>query len=277
LCILLISPPALLVAPTTLNCGHSVCSQHVTLPASLPVARPSSPPFRQGPPILPACPLPTCIPVNSPAAIPPAIPPESRVTYFPPPHPPQSTVAAPQAAVSRVQDVRLDVLICKIHALVHRAAQWQVRRDDHVPLPAPSDGEFEDENQEHPPRKPNRVSRSLSRLPHSSSPEHDRSPESSSEPRRPRQGRPSKRPVKRQRTGSQTAPPSLPSPPVSPVSKFEKELLTELTCEICFMLLYQPVTTPCQHVRNFLSRPRRSFEPLLLDVLCEMFTTCTRP
>ncbi|KAI0068857.1 hypothetical protein BV25DRAFT_1792197 [Artomyces pyxidatus] len=29
--------------------------------------------------------------------------------------------------------------------------------------------------------------------------------------------------------------------------RFEKELLSELTCEICFMLLYQPITTPCQH------------------------------
>ncbi|KAF8484299.1 hypothetical protein JB92DRAFT_3101623 [Gautieria morchelliformis] len=241
------SPPALLTAPTTLNCGHSVCSEHVTLPSSQPITRPSSPPFRPGPPILPACPLPTCIPVNSPATIPPTMPRESRVTYFPPAHHPQSTAVTPQAAVSRVQDVRLDVIICKIHALVHRAAQWQVRRDDHVPLPASSDGESEGENQEHIPRKTNRVSRSLTRLRHSSPPEHDRSPDSSSETPRPRQGRPSRRPVKRQRTGSQTAPPSLPSPLVSPASRFETELLTELTCEICFMLLYQPVTTPCQH------------------------------
>jgi hypothetical protein len=30
---------------------------------------------------------------------------------------------------------------------------------------------------------------------------------------------------------------------------FQKDLLAELTCEICFVLLYQPITTPCQHVR----------------------------
>ncbi|KAJ7591008.1 PUA-like domain-containing protein [Mycena floridula] len=30
-------------------------------------------------------------------------------------------------------------------------------------------------------------------------------------------------------------------------AKFEKELLEFLTCEICFVPLYQPVTTPCQH------------------------------
>ncbi|KAF7355333.1 hypothetical protein MSAN_01449800 [Mycena sanguinolenta] len=44
----------------------------------------------------------------------------------------------------------------------------------------------------------------------------------------------------------------LPDPPL------EKELHTELSCEICFMLLYNPVTTPCQHVRI----PARHFMPL---------------
>ena len=29
---------------------------------------------------------------------------------------------------------------------------------------------------------------------------------------------------------------------------FEKDLRSELNCEICLMLFYQPVTTPCQHV-----------------------------
>ena len=31
-------------------------------------------------------------------------------------------------------------------------------------------------------------------------------------------------------------------------TRIEKELLTELNCEICFTIYYQPVTTPCQHV-----------------------------
>lgn len=34
-------------------------------------------------------------------------------------------------------------------------------------------------------------------------------------------------------------------------SNVDKELLTQLSCEICFAIYYQPVTTPCQHV----SRP----------------------
>ncbi|PCH41212.1 hypothetical protein WOLCODRAFT_151254, partial [Wolfiporia cocos MD-104 SS10] len=33
----------------------------------------------------------------------------------------------------------------------------------------------------------------------------------------------------------------------APHVDFEKELLAELTCEICFALLVQPLTTPCQH------------------------------
>lgn len=35
---------------------------------------------------------------------------------------------------------------------------------------------------------------------------------------------------------------------LQPDSAFEKDLVTELSCEICFSLLYEPVTTPCQHV-----------------------------
>ncbi|KAL9712978.1 hypothetical protein Ac2012v2_004219 [Leucoagaricus gongylophorus] len=38
-----------------------------------------------------------------------------------------------------------------------------------------------------------------------------------------------------------------PSPSDGILSRFQKNLLAELTCEICFVLLYQPITTPCQH------------------------------
>jgi hypothetical protein len=44
--------------------------------------------------------------------------------------------------------------------------------------------------------------------------------------------------------------PQMRDPPLNTLARFEKELLTELTCEICFTLFYQPVTTPCQHVRQ---------------------------
>ncbi|KAL1747218.1 PUA-like domain-containing protein [Schizophyllum fasciatum] len=32
-----------------------------------------------------------------------------------------------------------------------------------------------------------------------------------------------------------------------PAPRWAKELLSELTCEICFQLFYEPITTPCQH------------------------------
>ncbi|KAF9075800.1 PUA-like domain-containing protein [Rhodocollybia butyracea] len=48
--------------------------------------------------------------------------------------------------------------------------------------------------------------------------------------------------------------PLLPSGslPLNNLDSFEKDLVTELSCEICFSLLYEPVTTPCQH--TFCSR-----------------------
>jgi hypothetical protein len=41
-------------------------------------------------------------------------------------------------------------------------------------------------------------------------------------------------------------------------SSFEKELYTECSCEICYTLLYEPMTTPCQHVRFSFISSRRS-------------------
>ena len=38
-----------------------------------------------------------------------------------------------------------------------------------------------------------------------------------------------------------------------PRTRIDKELLTELSCEICFTIYYQPVTTPCQHVSRLFS------------------------
>lgn len=32
-------------------------------------------------------------------------------------------------------------------------------------------------------------------------------------------------------------------------TEFDKKLLEELTCHICYVLFHKPVTTPCQHVR----------------------------
>ena len=43
--------------------------------------------------------------------------------------------------------------------------------------------------------------------------------------------------------------------PTDRETRFEKELLTELTCMICFAPMWKPITTPCQHVSvPFISR-----------------------
>lgn len=222
------SPPAFLVAPTTLKCGHTICAEHVTL------SHPATP-LRPGPPILPACPLPTCQPMPPPSSfLRPNIPPESTVSYFPP----QTLSAAPVAGPSRVTDIRLDVTVCKILSLVQRAIQEAREQDpDDVALPASSDNDSESESDqsEDEPFFGNKgftseetPSGSISRIHRSSSP--------------------ARRPPTRLRTNSPPQSQILPNTEF-PIEKLQKELLIELGCEICFLLLYQPVTTPCQHVR----------------------------
>ncbi|KAJ7498903.1 PUA-like domain-containing protein [Mycena latifolia] len=129
---------------------------------------------------------------------------------------------------------KLDVTINKIIALLDRVLQ-----DDDQ-----SDADDEDDRDDAPPRSPTVRPR----------------PDTASGPSRPR---------KRQRLHqadeeddddgdllshlravSARQRETLPRTPLlgpRPDQSLEKELLTELSCEICFMLLYTPVTTPCQH------------------------------
>ena len=63
-----------------------------------------------------------------------------------------------------------------------------------------------------------------------------------------------------------------------PPHNFEKALSTELSCEICFMLLYQPVTTPCQHVRPpSPPHPPPFSPPYRIDVLFPVSPAFPRP
>ncbi|KAJ7890782.1 hypothetical protein B0H13DRAFT_2252636 [Mycena leptocephala] len=171
------------------------------------------------------CPLPQCAPPTGPAR--PRIPPTSRVNYFPPP-PPAPLPPAP------VDAPKLDVTINKIIALLD-----SVLADDQ-----PSDDD-DDDDYDVPPRSPIVRNR----------------PDSAVAPGRPRKRQRLhdidddddgdllshlRASAVRQRDTDPHAP-LLPDPRSAQPPNIEKELQTELSCEICFMLLYNPVTTPCQH------------------------------
>ncbi|KAH7929465.1 hypothetical protein BV22DRAFT_1029515 [Leucogyrophana mollusca] len=192
----LCDPSAVLVNPTTLHCGHTICTSHVRSQS---------------------CPIPTCS-ASRPGELTPNLPSSSRVAFFPalPAAPDDPSQALPSDAVTRA-----DVIIAKILPLVQQAAAaldvpgvpfvdtFNDSGDDSDDDPPPSGaGGSTDQHRSDPPQS-----------------RHD------------------------------------------PLTDFEKELTAELTCEICFMLLYQPVTTPCQH--TFCSKClQRSLDHSLLCPLC---------
>ncbi|KAI6113662.1 LON-domain-containing protein [Pisolithus croceorrhizus] len=192
----LCSPPAFLVAPTTLRCGHTVCSAHV----------PSS-----------VCPAPTCSTAQC-QGFTPSIPFSSRVEFF----------AAPQSedvSAASLAQPRLDVRINNIIQLFRHARLGE--RD--------ASSYSDDESDRDDSGTPDTRSRAL--IPRS-------------QPRQPAQAF------------------SLDFPrPINSVAEFDKALTAELTCEICLMLLYQPVTTPCQH--TFCSKClQKSLDHSILCPLC---------
>jgi hypothetical protein len=63
--------------------------------------------------------------------------------------------------------------------------------------------------------------------------------------------------------------------PSNGVPFLEKELLSELTCQICYTLFYEPVTTPCQHVR--LSHSLSSCSPANISARHFVLGACTVP
>lgn len=62
----------------------------------------------------------------------------------------------------------------------------------------------------------------------------------------------------------------------SPLPDFDKKLLEELTCHICYVLFYRPVTTPCQHVRPLSPLFSNSILLYCADLLFQMSTTLFR-
>jgi hypothetical protein len=242
-------PGARLVEPVTLRCGHTVCAVHL---------RPSNESHPR--PTTPTCPLPTCQPTarDRNNTLQPRIPRSSSVVYIPARIDEDEDAAA---ATTLVPTVRTDVTVSKVLAVVAAAERMFAREDVGATLQRPPEDETSDEESddndddddgddagseggnndnddapELPPLVPARPTTPVRR----SSVRRPASPGSAP-------GSPSSRPRKRRRGLSRAV-----SPPVPPRDSlrpwFQKELLSELTCEICYMMFYQPVTTPCQHV-----------------------------
>lgn len=244
----------LLEAPTTLNCGHTVCSKHVSeLPTRDPQPGPSLSPGTPAPPHtrLLACPVDSCRP-RQPARVQflgrTALNPRAGVAFSPAADPGIESTAANPHAPLRGRVVKLDVTISKLLQLITTATRTQASpvvsgrtRGDELGASESDTGDESDNEQQQ--------SGSIGRAQLRSSP-RDRVSQQNDEPSPSSSGRASSqsppRPRKRPRTHIPVQTPTgLPDPPSS--STFEKELLNELTCEICFMLLCKPITTPCQH------------------------------
>lgn len=164
-------------------------------------------------------PFPTACPISgcSSSALPalPPIPTHSTVhiTTLPNSH------TLPPPSISPIHHSRVDVTLNNIISLVSRT-QNQL---DHI---QPHHDNDTHEQSDRPRKRPRRMSQDSCLLTH----------------------------LQNQARHSRTVPANQPLPSSESLDtpilqRFHKELLTELTCEICLILLYQPITTPCQHVR----------------------------
>ncbi|KAL5530151.1 hypothetical protein ACEPAF_6408 [Sanghuangporus sanghuang] len=254
------SPPSPLVAPTTLHCGHTVCARHVrtgdfTRPSPSSSASASSvavsflslttdshasssnsgpgivPNASSSVPVLPTCPLLTCRPRARRQVITPNIPPESTVAYYPPIVQPITPELGETNRIT-VSDPRLDVSVGRVLHLLGKARSWQTREDIEQRLTEESNGS-DDESPEEEGNGEDAVPKSGSR-PSTNGTRRRSRPASRSRKRSRKDDNWDGRHY-RHRTREEL------------VERFNKELSESLTCEICFMLLYQPVTTPCQH------------------------------
>ena len=222
-----------LTAPVTLFCGHTVCAKHVSIPAHPPSVSPQL--LRLTP-----CPLQACT-ISPTAPTPFNVPSSSRVTFYP-------TVGQLDdhaAAFATISDSRTDITINKLAMVIHRYDQLQQAQSTQR-LPDADSGSGSDSQTDeeildardpfptqaftgaNPTEGPSSIPRQVS----------------SDGPPQPGPARMSARKRRRKRL----PPPRRLDAPAQSADQFEKELLAELTCEICLTLLYQPVTSPCQHV-----------------------------
>lgn len=304
--------------PTTLICGHTVCSKHVTLTPTESAAT-HFPKNATRSVDLPSCPILTCFQPSGPRPLrkrddildssinssTPNLsstddPASTQVIYVPPPTISHRVPPPPHAKV-KVPYPKLDVTLSKVLDVLARFVDF-----DSAPNEAPQ-GSGEAANRMVQPvasrsASSSRSSRSVSRL--AKRVEHlvvDGTPSTSSSAPFPgpvksevevsgdaiRPGgsygaaedvNHDTRPSKRQRKGSHSPAPSTASHESSAATRHDpyehrspstsgpalraelskvmsskreeltEALLPELTCEICYQLFFDPVTTPCQHV-----------------------------
>jgi hypothetical protein len=251
--------PSPFIQPVTLFCGHTVCRRHVQVSPSSS----SSPPLLR----LSPCPLSDCTvsPSNPPSS--PNIPSYSRVTFYP-----ASGVVLDRdaAAFATIPHSRTDVTINKLAFIVHRQSTPTLDSG------SGSDTETDDEenldtNTTCPsPLQPGAVTPgSTSIVPSDSSSSSSISTQIASSLDASLQHQAPARPNARKRRRKHLPPPRRLDSPAHSTDQFEKEILAELDCEICTMLLYKPITPPCQHVRVILT--------FFLAPLCSIPSTLARP
>ena len=225
-----------LTAPVTLYCGHTVCAIHVSLPAHAHRPSSSPQPHTHLPTILlrlTPCPIQGC--TATPATSPPHlnVPSSSHVTFFPAvgDQPDQDA-----SAFATIPDPRIDVTVNNLATIIHRYdQQLHAQSPQHLPSAdsgsgsdSQTDDEILDTRASSPTREgPSSIPRQVS------SDRAQQCPDRTSARKRRRKGLP---------------PPRRRDAPAQSADQFEKELLAELSCEICLTLYYQPITTPCQHV-----------------------------
>ncbi|KAF9009062.1 hypothetical protein BDQ17DRAFT_97828 [Cyathus striatus] len=243
-------------APTTLRCGHTLCASHLSSSSS-------SPP-QSSPAPLHHCPLPSCT-NPPPAPTLPRIPSQSRVRYHPAPAVPLPPSTSPPAP----SEPRLDVSLAKVISLASRTQHLLDAPADH-PIsrprshtPSDTDDDHDDNDEPHShvfasgarPRPSSASQRPRKR------PRHHSPPASSSHSKHTTDASQSDEPdllthLRQQAHNDRAVHPDTPLPTHTPshphsndqiLARFEKDLLSELTCEICFVIFYQPITTPCQH------------------------------
>lgn len=212
-------------------------------------------------PVVPTCPIPICRQVTRPSVPQINIPPESTVAYYPPiVNTPTNT--DPPARIT-IANPRVDVSVGRVLALLDRAEResWNVAEEaEGRGTRAPVDGDTDGEDSVEEGEENTTPTVNPSSLPSSSS---GAGPSNIRRPHRSNHDRPRKRQRRGEPSNVQSPPDRLNDTPderrrpwcsrqEERAERFNKELVDSLTCEICFMLLYQPVTTPCQHVRAFL-------------------------